>query len=189
KRFNDSHGHQAGDDALRGVARLARQSIGESGFVARYGGEAFAVSLAGMNRDVATACCERARPAIGAAPLRVGRDELRVTGSRRLAQWRRSGTPLTLLLVQVDAYPQVVSDHGPGCAEVVLRIAAQLINASMRDMDHLARLSEDTFALLLPGALLSDGMTIAQRLRQTVERCVLPRKAGTTWITISVGVV
>jgi diguanylate cyclase (GGDEF)-like protein len=59
----------------------------------------------------------------------------------------------------------------------------------MRDMDHVARLSEDTFALLLPGALLSDGMTIAQRLRQTVERCVLPRKAGTTWITISAGVV
>src|SRR5439155_11482685 len=45
KRFNDTHGHQAGDDALQGVARLVRQAVGEAGFVARYGGEEFAVVL------------------------------------------------------------------------------------------------------------------------------------------------
>src|SRR5262249_30922544 len=60
---------------------------------------------------------------------------------------------------------------------------------SMRDMDHVARLSEDTFALLLPGALLSDGATIAERLRHAVERCRLPRKAGAQYFTISAGVV
>jgi diguanylate cyclase len=63
------------------------------------------------------------------------------------------------------------------------------MNATMRDMDHVARLGEDTFSLLLPGALLSDGVAIAERLRQAVERCRLPRKAGTNWFTISVGVV
>jgi len=108
---------------------------------------------------------------------------------RRLAQWRREGTPLTVMLVQVDAYPRIVSDHGPTCAEVILRIASQFINASMRDMDHVARLSEDTFALLLPGALLASGVAIAERLRVAVERCKLPRKAGTNWFTISAGVV
>jgi diguanylate cyclase len=108
---------------------------------------------------------------------------------RRLAQWRRGGTPLTVLLVQLDAYQRIVSDHGMPAADVVLRITSQLINASMRDMDHVARLSEDTFALLLPGALLSDGATIAERLRHAVERCRLPRKAGTQYFTISAGVV
>ena len=56
-------------------------------------------------------------------------------------------------------------------------------------MDHVARLSEDTFAMLLPGALLSHGATIAERLRTAVERCRLPRKAGASWYTISAGVV
>ena len=108
---------------------------------------------------------------------------------RRLAQWRRGGTPLTVLLVQVDAYSRILADHGSGASEAVLRITSQLINASMRDMDHVARLSEDTFAMLLPGALLSDGATIAERLRTAVERCRLPRKAGASWYTISAGVV
>jgi diguanylate cyclase len=59
----------------------------------------------------------------------------------------------------------------------------------MRDMDHVTRLGDDTFALILPGAMLGDGVTIAERLRQAVERCRLPRKAGASWFTISVGVV
>jgi len=108
---------------------------------------------------------------------------------RRLAQWRRGSTPLTLLLVQVDAYQRIISDHGPAAGEIVLRVASQLINASMRDMDHVARLSDDTFALLLPGFLLHDGVSIAQRLRHAVERCRLPRKAKTNWFTVSIGVV
>jgi diguanylate cyclase len=108
---------------------------------------------------------------------------------RRISQWRRGGAPLALLLVQVDAFGRIHSDHGPTAADVVLRVAAQLINALMRDMDHVARLGDDTFALILPGALLNDGLAIGERLRQAVERCRLPRKAGTGWFTVSVGVV
>jgi diguanylate cyclase len=108
---------------------------------------------------------------------------------RRLGELRRGGPSLTLLLVQVDGYSRIVSDHGPTCAEAVLRIASQLINASMRDMDALARLSEDTFVVLRPGEVLNDCVTIAERLRQAVERCKLPRKAGVNFFTVSAGVV
>jgi diguanylate cyclase (GGDEF)-like protein len=92
-------------------------------------------------------------------------------------------------LVQVDAFPRIVSDHGPAAADVVLRVTAQLINAALRDMDHVARIGDDTFALLLPGALLADGVASAERLRQAVERCRLPAKAVANWFTVSVGVV
>jgi diguanylate cyclase len=88
---------------------------------------------------------------------------------RRLAQWRRGNATLTLMLVQIDALSRIVSDHGMSAGDVGL--------------------GEDTFALLLPGALLSDGVAIAERLRHAVERCRLPRKAGTNFFTISVGVV
>jgi diguanylate cyclase len=108
---------------------------------------------------------------------------------RRLAQWRRGGTPLALMLVQVDGFERVASDHGPEAGEVVLRVAAQLVNAIMRDMDHVARLGEDTFAMLMPGAQLTHAVASAERLRSACERCRLPRKAGAAYFTISVGVI
>jgi diguanylate cyclase len=108
---------------------------------------------------------------------------------RRLAHWRRAGTPLTLMLVQVDSFNRIAHDHGPKASEVILRVTAQFINAVMRDMDHVARLGDDTFAVILPGALLHDGVSIGERLRHAIERCRLPRKAGANRYTISVGVV
>jgi diguanylate cyclase (GGDEF)-like protein len=60
KLFNDEHGHQTGDDVLRRVAQVLRDSIHRAAdVVARYGGEEFVVLLpetdAAHARDVAEA--------------------------------------------------------------------------------------------------------------------------------------
>ena len=61
KTYNDRHGHPAGDEALRGVARAMRAVAPPQAVVARYGGEEFACLLPDTDRETARALAERMR--------------------------------------------------------------------------------------------------------------------------------
>jgi two-component system, cell cycle response regulator len=71
KLLNDTHGHLAGDDVLREVARCLEREVRLGDMVARYGGEEFAVVLPGLDDVDAVAVAERLRAAVAALPLGV----------------------------------------------------------------------------------------------------------------------
>lgn len=64
KSINDRFGHPAGDAVLVEIAARLKKAIGASGVVCRYGGEEFAVLLAGLDGPATRAAGERARAAI-----------------------------------------------------------------------------------------------------------------------------
>ncbi|HJR94729.1 MAG TPA: sensor domain-containing diguanylate cyclase [Gaiellaceae bacterium] len=61
KRFNDVHGHQAGDRLLKASASAWRTALRQTDTLARYGGEEFGVVLPGCSADVAEVVLERLR--------------------------------------------------------------------------------------------------------------------------------
>ncbi len=67
KHFNDTNGHQAGDEALRLVAKLIRSVTRRTDLVARYGGEEFTVLLLGADPIQAQQHAERIRRTIAEA--------------------------------------------------------------------------------------------------------------------------
>ncbi len=67
KAFNDTFGHLAGDEVLRGVANTLLESCRVGDFVARYGGEEFVIVLPGADEEKAHAAAERVRTAIESA--------------------------------------------------------------------------------------------------------------------------
>src|SRR5689334_22805712 len=68
KSFNDSFGHQSGDDVLRQFARILKEQSRGTDFPARYGGEEFAMILNGAREANAIETAERFRQAIQAEP-------------------------------------------------------------------------------------------------------------------------
>jgi diguanylate cyclase (GGDEF)-like protein/PAS domain S-box-containing protein len=66
KQYNDSFGHPAGDEVLRGVAALLTASVPEPHLVARYGGEEFVVVVVGLDPEETLALAEVCRSAFEA---------------------------------------------------------------------------------------------------------------------------
>jgi diguanylate cyclase (GGDEF)-like protein len=69
KRFNDRHGHLAGDKALSAVADAIADGSRAHDVVARYGGEEFAVILPETGRDGASAFAEKIRAMVETSDL------------------------------------------------------------------------------------------------------------------------
>lgn len=69
KRFNDNHGHEAGDAALQAFASVLESRFRGSDVVCRYGGEEFVVILPGSGIDGARERAEQLREAIRKEPV------------------------------------------------------------------------------------------------------------------------
>ncbi|MFN8123669.1 MAG: PAS domain S-box protein [Thermoleophilia bacterium] len=91
KRLNDLHGHQAGDAVLAALARMLEGNARASELVARVGGEEFAWILPETDGLTAMQALERARAAIGGAPLWQGERITVSAGVSDLSRARDAG--------------------------------------------------------------------------------------------------
>jgi diguanylate cyclase (GGDEF)-like protein len=69
KRYNDSNGHQAGDEILRGVAEVLHRNLRPEDLAGRYGGEEFIVAMPMADEAQAVQASERIREAIASHPF------------------------------------------------------------------------------------------------------------------------
>lgn len=67
KKINDTHGHAAGDDAIKRVAEIVSQSIRTTDKAARFGGEEFVVLLREIDQETAILLADRIRTSIESA--------------------------------------------------------------------------------------------------------------------------
>ncbi len=81
KNFNDTHGHQAGDEVLKAVARVLIDSARKSDFAARYGGEEFCIVMPGATEETALQLAETVRKSIESMVVTHEGKEMRVTTS------------------------------------------------------------------------------------------------------------
>ena len=89
KRFNDRHGHEAGNDLLRRVGATLQAVVREADMAARYGGEEFALLISG-DAQHGLELAERVRRAIETTALELrGGEVVYVTCQRRRRHLRR----------------------------------------------------------------------------------------------------
>jgi diguanylate cyclase (GGDEF)-like protein len=108
-------------------------------------------------------------------------------------EWRRckrSNSPLSLLMVDVDHFKVFNDTYGHAAGDQVLRRVAQTIQAALnRSSDFVARYGGEEFVVVLPDIDAGGAQAVAEKLRVEVEHLQIPYpESGTSpWLTISLG--
>ncbi|MCW3058890.1 MAG: response regulator/GGDEF domain protein [Capsulimonas sp.] len=101
-----------------------------------------------------------------------------------LSEAQRHGTPLSLLLLDVDHFKLYNDTFGHPAGDHVLRTLATLLRDAIRDGDLAARYGGEEFAVLLPNAGSDQARATAERIRAAVSAFDFPNRK----ITVSIGI-
>jgi diguanylate cyclase (GGDEF)-like protein len=140
---------------------------------------ATALERAGLVRRLGDAA--RTDPLTELANRRVWNERL----AHELARAEREGTPLSLILIDIDRFKLFNDSYGHPEGDELLYEAARAWSAQVRTTDLLARVGGEEFAVLLPACPLEDAIIVAERLRTAMPRNQTCSLGVTTWDTVA----
>jgi diguanylate cyclase (GGDEF)-like protein/PAS domain S-box-containing protein len=106
-----------------------------------------------------------------------------------LEHCKRSPREMSIVLIDADNFKSVNDTHGHPAGDAVLRKLAASLTAEFRQVDVVARVGGEEFAVLLPSTGHKGAMAIVERLRQVIESQTVRFDGADITYTISGGLV
>jgi diguanylate cyclase (GGDEF)-like protein len=102
---------------------------------------------------------------------------------QEFARAAKAGTPLGLLMIDIDHFKQFNDRYGHTKGDEVLRVVAKRLRDGLRRKHVICRFGGEEFAVLLPGAGGEDAAQLAEQLRHSIEASPVDDVV----VTVSVG--
>ncbi len=98
--------------------------------------------------------------------------------NEELERARRSGQPLSLLLLDLDHFKVVNDKHGHEVGDTVLRLFADRVRSIVRRVDVFIRRGGEEFLLVMPATALEQARNTAERIRRNLSDAELDVGGG-----------
>ena len=105
-------------------------------------------------------------------------------------EWERAireGTYVSLLTLDIDSFGEYNNTYGHPQGDKLLKAIAAAMNKSVRPSDIVARHGGDEFNILLPNTEVSGALSVAERIRKSVENKKILTANLVTGVTVSIG--
>ncbi|MBI5583700.1 MAG: GGDEF domain-containing protein [Deltaproteobacteria bacterium] len=106
-------------------------------------------------------------------------------------QYQQEGTPLALILLDIDFFKQFNDQYGHPVGDKVLQLMAGLLLETVKGRDFPARYGGEEFAIILPDTGLEGALSLAEQIRsQIAQEKIIIKQTGEKLrpITVSLGV-
>jgi two-component system, cell cycle response regulator len=100
----------------------------------------------------------------------------------------RHGTPLVLVMFDIDHFKKVNDTHGHQAGDLVLSEISTLLTGALRAEDVFARYGGEEFAVICRGTDLTQASIVGERMRKAVEKHRFTFEGTHIPVTISVGI-
>lgn len=118
----------------------------------------------------------------------LNRRALEMEADRELARSARSGSPLAVLMLDIDHFKKLNDAFGHAAGDGALCSLVNLVKQELRNTDVVARFGGEEFIALLPDTDLAGAQETAERLRQAIHSLRTPYEHAMLQFTVSIGV-
>ncbi len=101
---------------------------------------------------------------------------------------KRYGTPLTIILLDLDLFKDINDKHGHQVGDLVLIEFSRLLLKIIRENDQAGRVGGEEFLLLLPQTRIDNAIMLARRIKDTLNNTTLKVNKLDFCVTASMGI-
>ena len=88
---------------------------------------------------------------------------------KELRRYTRRGKPFSLLMIDIDRFKRINDAYGHPVGDIVIQALADVLKREVRQMDFVARIGGEEFAVILPDTEEAKAMEAAERIREAAE--------------------